>query len=434
MSLQEELEHYFNLRCNVSDLRNPTRRFVRDSLYKITGDLKVPPYESPKAENIYKNIYEVIEDLVGLKGLCAELDIPGEDIGLGHFLVPKGKPHRELLQKLVGAAKIKHAAQDLRNDYQHKLDDAIKRESQVLNHVASLTATLKERRIQIEAEKEQAERIKQQISKLKHEGMGIIKQAELKKQVLDKVQNELQQVKAKEKAEKCKYDSIRVEHEHLDQKIVKNPEELKQDETRIERTLRGRRSKNKELELKITMTHDKRTLQNSLLRTIHSHAQDLGEALSLKRKLDRIEENHQKMRNLKTRRGQRCDELIMQKESLTRELQDQTELTAKEKAIYKQLSEENRRRLTELASKKRDNEDFKRRVEEAKKQCELRKQQFEHQEQLSRKNKERVAQKCEEEFEKNKQLFDGWRQNLIEKLHRRFKGVNLSLLTGEGAS
>jgi len=431
MSLQPELEHYFNLRCNVSDLRNPTRRFVRDSLYKITGDLKVPPFECPKAENIYKNIYEVIEDLVGLKGLCAELDIPGEDIGLGHFLVPKGKAHRELMQKLVGAAKIKHAAQDLKEDYQHKLDDATKRESQALHHVRSLTATLKKRRVQIEAEKEEAERIKQQISKLKHEGMGIIKQAELKKQVLDKIKNELQQVKAKEKGEKCKCDSIRVEHEHLDQRIVKNPEELTQDASRIERTLKGRRSKNKELDLKITMTHDKRTLQNSLLRTIHSHAQDLGEAVSLKRKLDRIEENHQKMRNLKARRGQRCDELLMEKESLTRELKDQTELTAKEKVIYMQLLEEKRRRLTELAGKQRDNEDFKRRVEEAKKQCDLRKQQFEHQEQLSRKNKERVAQKCEEDFERNKQLFDSWCQNLGEKLHRRFEGINLSILTGE---
>jgi len=431
MSLQAELEHYFNLRCNLSDLRNPTRRFVRDSLYKITGDLKIPPFDSPKAENIYKNIYEVIEDLVGLKGLCAELDIPGEDIGLGHFLVPKGKPHRELIQKLVGAAKIKHAAQDLKEDYQHKLDDAIKRETQALHHVSSLTATLKKRRIQIEAEKEEAERIKQQISKLKHEGMGIIKQAELKKQVLDKVKNELQQVKAKEKAEKCKYDSIRVEHEHLDQRIVKNPGELKQDEIRIERILKGRRSKNKELELKITMTHDKRTLQNSLLRTIHSHAQDLGEALSLKKKLDRIEENHQKMRNLKSRRGQRCDELIMEKESLTRELKDQTELTAKEKVIYTKLLEEKRRRLTELAGKQRDNEDYKRRVEEAKKQCELRKQQFEHQQQLSRKNKERVAQKCEEDFEKNNQMFENWCQNLGEKLHRRFEEINLSILTGE---
>jgi len=431
MSLQAELEHYFNLRCNLSDLRNPTRRFVRDSLYKIMGDLKIPPFESPKAENIYKNIYEVIEDLVGLKGLCAELDIPGEDIGLGHFLVPKGKPHRELMQKLVGAAKIKHAAQDLKEDYQHKLDDAIKRESQSLHHVRSLTATLQKRRIQIEAEKEEAERIKQQISKLKHEGMGIIKQAELKKKVLDKVKNELQQVKAKEKAEKCKYDSIRVEHEHLDQRIVKNPEELKQDETRIERILKGRRAKNKELELKITMTHDKRTLQNSLLRTIHSHAQDLGEALSLKKKLDRIEENHQKMRNLKARRGQRCDELIMEKESLTRELQDQTELTAKEKVIYMKLLEEKRRRLTELAGKQRDNEDFKRRVDEAKKQCQLRKQQFEHQQQLSRKNKDRVAQKCAEDFEKNKEMFDAWCQKLGEKLHRRFEGINLSILTGE---
>jgi len=431
MSLQEELEHYFNLRCNHSDLRNPTRRFVRDSLYKITGDLKVPPFECPKAENIYKNIYEVIEDLVGLKGLCAELDIPGEDIGLGHFLVPKGKPHRELMQKLVGAAKVKHAAQDLKEDYQHKLDDATKRENQALHHVRSLTATLKKRRTQIEAEKEEAERIKQQISKLKHEGMGIIKQAELKKQVLDKIKNELQQVKAKEKGEKCKCDSIRVEHDHLDQRIVKNPEELRQDASRIERTLKGRRSKNKDLDLKITMTHDKRTLQNSLLRTIHSHAQDLGEAVSLKRKLDRIEENHQKMRNLKARRGQRCDELLMEKESLTRELKDQTELTAKEKVIYMQLLEEKRRRLTELAGKQRDNEDFKRRVEEAKKQCDLRKQQFEHQQQLSRKNKERVSQKCEEEFEKNKQLFDSWCKNLVEKLHRRFEGINLSTLTGE---
>jgi len=429
--LQSELEHYFNLRCNLSDLKNPTRRFVRDSIYKITGELKIPPYESPKAANIYKNIYEVIEDLVGLKGLCAELDIPCEDIGLGHFLVPKGKPHRELMQKLVEAAKIKEAAQDLQEDYQHKLDDTIKRESQALHRNRSLTATLKKRRIQIEAEKEEAERIKQQISKLKHEGMGIINQAELKKQVLGKVINELQQVKAKEKAEKCKYDSIRVEHEHLDQKIVKNPEELKQDETRIERTLKARRSKNKELELKITITHDKRSVQNSLLRKIHSHVQDLEEALSLKKKLDRVEENHQKMRNLKARRGQRCDELIYQKESLTRELQDQTELTEKEKVIYMQLLEEKRRRMMELAGKQRDNEDFKRRVEEAKKQCELRKQQFEHQQQLSRKNKERVAQKCEEELEKNNQLFDSWCRNVGEKLQRRFEGIDLSMLTGE---
>merc|ERR1719233_2260839 len=273
----------------------------------------------------------------------------------------------------------------------------------------------------------------QQISKLKHEGMGIIKQAELKKQVLDKIKNELQQVKAKEKGEKCKCDSIRVEHEHLDQRIVKNPEELKQDETRIERILRGRRTKNKELELKITMTHDKRTLQNSLLRTIHSHAQYLGEAVSLKKKLDRIEENHQKMRNLKARRGQRCDELSMEKDSLERELQDQTELTGKEKAIYMKLLEEKRKRLTELAGKQRDNEDYKRRVDEAKKQCELRKQQFEHQQQLSRKNKDKVAQKCKEDFEKNKQMYETWCQKLGEKLHRRFEGIDLSILAGENS-
>jgi len=431
MSLQAELEHYFNLRCNLSHLRNPTRRFIHDSLCKITGDLKVPPFESPKAENIYRNICEVIEGVVGLKGLCAELDIPGENIGIGHFLVPNGKLHRELMLKLVGAAKIKHAAQDLKQDHQNKLDDAIKRESQAVNHVRSLTATLKKRRIQIEAEKDEAKRIQQQIAKLKHEGMGIIKQTELKKHVLDKVKNELQQVKAKEKAEKYKYDSIRVEHEHLDQRIVKNPEELKQDETRIERILKGRRTKNKELELKITMTHDKRTLQNSLLRTIHSHAQDLGEALTLMKKLDRLEENHQKMRNLKARRGQRCDELIMEKESLTRELTDQTELTEKEKLIYSKLLEEKKKRLAELSGKQRDNEDFKLRVEEAKKQCQLRKQQFEHQQQLSRKNKERVAQKCEEELEKNKQMFDTWCQNLGEKLQCRFERINLSILTGE---
>merc|ERR1719427_2053712 len=166
------------------------------------------------------------------------------------------------------------------------------------------------------------------------------------------------------------------------------------------------------------MTYDKRTLQNSVLRTIHCHAQDLGEALTLKKKLDRLEENHQKMRNLKARRGQRCDEQIMEKESLTRELTDQTELTEKEKVIYLKLLEEKKRRLAELSGKQRDNEDFKRRVEEAKKQCEQRKQQFEHQQQLSRKNKERVAQKREEEFQKNNQLFDSWYQNLAEKVHR----------------
>jgi len=431
MSLQAELEHYFDLRCNASDLRNPTPRFIRDSLYKIMGDLKIPHFECEKADNIFKNLYEVIQDLVGLKGLCAELDFPVEDIGLGHFLIPKGKAHRELMSNLIGAAKIKHAAEDLKEDYQHKLDDAIKRETQAMHHMKTLTTTLKKRRIQLDAEKEEAEIIRQQISKLKHEGMGIIKQAELKKQVLDKVKSELQQVKAKEKAEKCKYDNIRVEHDHLDQRIVKNPDELKQDEVRIERILKGKRAKNKELELKITMTHDKRTLQNSLLRTIHSHTQDLGEALALKKKLDSIEENHQKMRNLKARRCQRCDELSMQKESLTKELQDQTELTAKEKTIYTKLLDEKRRRLADLAGKQRDNEDFKRRVDEAKKQCQLRKQQFLRQQQLSRQNRERVAQKCAEELEKNKQMFETWCHDLEEKVKHRFEGISISVLTGE---